>query len=62
MAARRPACHFVAETLPMRIDIWPDYWAASPRTVGRTFRPSPNSKNRERATIHVASSPSVPVS
>src|SRR5262249_34845056 len=54
--------HFVAETLPMRIDIWPDYWAASPRTVGRTFRLSPNSKTRERATIHVASNPSVPVS
>jgi len=44
------ACYCSAELLCKCIDIWPDNWAASPRTAGRTFQTL--SKFDESGTSH----------
>jgi len=34
----RLTCNDALRLLNCGIDIWPDYWAAPPRTAGRTFQ------------------------
>jgi hypothetical protein len=50
------ACYCSAELLCKCIDIWPDNWAASPRTAGRTFQTL--SKFDESGTSHETVRPS----
>src|SRR5262249_16859429 len=42
-------CHRPLKLLCGGIDIWPDYWAASPRTAGRTFQTLSKFEQREPA-------------
>jgi hypothetical protein len=51
-------CYRPVKVLCEKVDIWPDYWAASLALPGARFRLSPNSNKRElaaklRARSHV---------
>jgi hypothetical protein len=53
--ARRPQPHLLAifgfNLYMWRIDIWPDHWAASPRTVRRTFQTLSKFDDRETGAM-----------
>jgi hypothetical protein len=51
-AAASIACYFSFQPVHVvRIDIWPDHWAASPRTLRRTFQLLSKFDDRETGAI-----------